>query len=105
MSDYDFKKVLGMTATGKIEENTNHTIIFNLKRNLEQCRDELIACKEELIACKEELIACRANNNNFIKQIEFLTSEGGRKRKKTRRKRRKKTKRKRRKKTKRSRRK
>jgi len=63
-----------------MQENTNHTVIFNLKKNLQQCRNELIACREELIAC-------RANNNNLINQIKIITSEGGRKRKKTRRKR------------------
>ena len=74
----NYMEELGMKPGGEIQENTNHTVIFNLKRNLEKCR-------KELIACREELIACRANNNNFKKQLELLGSMGGRKRNKTRR--------------------
>ena len=87
----NYMKELGMKPEGEIEENPKHTVISNLKRNLEQCRNELIAC--------------RSNNNNLKKQLELLGIMGGRKRKKTKRKRRKKTKRKRRKRRKRSRRK
>jgi hypothetical protein len=86
----NFMKELGMTPEGEIEENPKHTVIFNLKRNLEKYM-------KELIACRKELIACEVNNNNLINQIKLLTGGGGRKRKKTKRKRRKKTKRSRRK--------
>ena len=85
----NYMKELGMKPGGQIQENPKHTVIFNLKRNLEQCRDELTACREELTACREELIACRVNNNNLRKQIELVTSEGGRKKTRRNKKRRK----------------
>jgi len=69
----NYMERLGMTPEGEIQENTNHTVIFNLKRNLEQCR-------KELIACRKELIACRANNNNFKKQLELVGSKKTRRR-------------------------
>ena len=79
----NYMKKLGMEPGGEIQENTNHTVIFNLRRNLEQCRSELMAC--------------RANNTNLKTQIQILVGGeddenvgGGRKRKKTRRRSRKK---------------
>jgi len=68
MSSGNFMNALGMKSEGEIIENAAHTTIQNLKKNLEQCRNELINC--------------RANNNNLKKQIKMLTT-GGRKRKKT----------------------
>ena len=50
MSRGNYMKELGMTPRGEIQENTNHTTIQNLKKNL--------------LKCREELIKCRANNNN-----------------------------------------
>ena len=87
MSRGNYMKELGMTPRGEIQENTNHTVIFNLRRNLDDWRNELIAC--------------RANNNNLKKQLELIGSMGGRKRKKTRRRSRKKRRRSRKKRTKR----
>lgn len=78
----NYMEELGMKPGGEIQENTNHTVIFNLRRNLEEYR-------KELIACKEELIACIANNNNLRNQIKLVTSEGGRKKTRRKKKRRK----------------
>lgn len=84
MSRGNFMKALDMKPTGEIRENPKHTVIFNLKRNLEQCRNELITCKEELRNS-------RANNNNLIGQIKMLTTEedhengGGRRKRRTKR--------------------
>mgnify|MGYP006171990309 CR=1 FL=1 len=86
MSRGNYMKELGMTPRGEIQENTNHTVIFNLRRNLDDCRNELIACKEELRNS-------RANNNKLIGQIKMLTTEedrengGGRRKRRTKRRR------------------